>query len=283
MLVSTPSVYIPVIFMLVCRKMITAIGKPELYAWAACFALQVGLMGLLILRRNYVAFPWFTAYLAGSLAHNIAQFFIYRHWGFDSPAARWAAWGVRPVIEVLRFMAVLEICRQVFANYRGIWAFIWRTMIVCVGLTAILAMILSRRAFKYGILYADRSVGLSEAVAIVALLVFARYYRVQTEDPLRWLAIGFFLYACFVVVNDTLLEVSVKVYSPAWNLLGTAAYTSSVLVWGWALRRSVRQPAMAPEMLPASVYNTVSPDVNQRLRALNDRLSALSKRRERKP
>ena len=48
------------------------IGTVELYAWGLCFALQLGLMGLLIFRRNHVIFPAFTTYLAGSLAQNVA-------------------------------------------------------------------------------------------------------------------------------------------------------------------------------------------------------------------
>ncbi len=223
--------------MLVCRAM-AEIGTVELYAWGLCFALQLGLIGLLIFRRNHVIFPAFSIYLAGSLAQNVAQFLIYKHFGFDSPISLRAAWSMRPLMEVLRALAVLEICRLVFENYRGIWAFIWRTMLVWVTLVGILAMTLGKRSFAYKIFNADRAVGLSVAAAIVALFVFARYYRVQAEDPLRSLAIGFFMYACFVVVNDTLLQAFVKAYSPVWNFLGTVSFTSSVLVWGWALRRN---------------------------------------------
>jgi len=259
------------------------IGTVELYAWALCFALQLGLMGLLIFRRNHVIFPAFTTYLAGSLAQNVAQFLIYKHLGFRSSTAVHAAWSIRPLVEALRAMAVLEICRLVFENYRGIWAFIWRMMIVWVTLVAVLSMSFSKRALEFRILYADRAVGISVAAAIVALFVFARYYRVQAEEPLRSLAIGFFLYACFVVINDTLLEAFVMAYSPIWNFLGTVSFTSTVLVWGWALRRNALQPAAAPEMLPASVYRKLSPDVNRRLSALNDRLSALFDHEERRP
>jgi hypothetical protein len=182
---------------------------------------------------------------------------------------------------VLRAAAVLEICRLVFANYSGIWAFIWRTLVIGVVLVAILSMILSARGLEYAILYADRGAGLSLAVAIVALMVFARYYQVQPGDVLRSLAIGFFLYASFVVLNDTLLEALKKEYAPLWNFLGTVSFTSSVLVWGWALRRTVELPSTAEEMLPASVYREMSPAVNQRLSALNDRLGNLFK--EHKP
>jgi hypothetical protein len=261
---------------------IAEIGKIELYSWAFCFLLQVMLMGLLISRRNQVVFPAFTVYLAGSLAQNIATFLAYSYWGFNSNPSREIAWGFRMLIAVLRIMAVLEISRQVFGQYRGIWAFIWRTVLGCVCVTALLSM-MSPRGFAFGILYGDRAIGLSEAVAIVALMMFARYYQVRTGEPIRSLAIGFFLYACFEVLNDTLLEALPKSHSAIWNFLGTISYTSSLLVWGWALRQTAPQSAMAPEMLPASVYRTVSPQVNQRLTALNDRLGGLFKQRVERP
>jgi len=253
------------------------IGRLELYAWAVCFALQVGLLGLLISRRNYARFPAFTVYLAGSVAQNIAQFFVYKYWGFSSEFAQEAAWGLETAVVLLRIAAILELCRQMFANYRGIWAFIWRTLLITAAVVAVLAMTLSARGFVYGILYADRAVGLSQSVAVVALLAFARYYRVQLEEPIRSLLIGFFLYSFCEVVNQTVLEVLSYAYTGVWNFLGTVSFISSVLVWGWALRKTAAQTAAAPEMLPASVYRTLSPEVNRRLSVLNDRLSQVSK------
>jgi hypothetical protein len=264
---------------LACGTVISEIGPVELYAWALSVALQAGLIGLLILRRNYVSFPAFTAYLGGSVAQNVADFFLYRYWGFRAQATMYTAWSIGAAVTALRLMAVLEICRLVFANYRGIWGFIWRALLICVGVTAILSMTLSSRGFKYGILYADRAVGLSEAVAIVVLLLLARYYGVQAAMPLRALAIGFFLYACFVVVNDTVLEALRIGYVQVWNLLGTLVFLGSVLIWGWGLRYTVKQAA-APAMLPASIYKTFSPDVNRRLSGLNERLSKMFKGKE---
>src|SRR5271167_460602 len=79
--------------------------------------------------------------------------------------------GAADRVTALRLAAVLEICRLVFGNYRGIWAFIWRTLVICVALVAILSVVLSKRGFEYGILYADRGASLSLAVAIVGLLL----------------------------------------------------------------------------------------------------------------
>jgi hypothetical protein len=83
-----------------------------------------------------------------------------------------------------------------------------------------------------------------------------------------------------VVFNDTVLERMPIKYFRAWPFLGTVAFIGSVLVWGWALRVGVPQKVAAHQMLPASVYQEFSPQVNERLSTLNDRLSNLFKPRE---
>jgi len=155
--------------------------------------------------------------------------------------------------------------------------------VICVVVIAFLAMTLGNQDFHLRILYADRTVSLAVAFVVVALLLFARYYQVQAEEPARSIAVGFFLYSCFVVLNDTVLERLPDAYYTIWNFLGTVAFTASVLVWGWALRHSAAETAAAPEMLPASVYRTLSPEVNSRLSILNERLSRLSRGEEHRP
>ena len=255
------------------------IGNLELWAWGLCFALQAGVMVLLLWRRNYIYFPAFTWYLAMSLAQNVAQFAIYNAWGYTTEPARAAAWSAQGVVSLLRGLAVLELCRQVFGRYPGIWALIWRTMVVSVVAVALVAVVFGNHPLDRKILNADRAVGLALAVVIVLLLLFARYYKVRAEEPTRSLALGFFLYSGFVVLNDSVLERLPIAYFHGWSFLDTVAFMGSVLVWGWALRRAYPQRAVSPAMLPAGVYQAFSPDVNLRLSALNERLSRLSKKR----
>jgi hypothetical protein len=270
--------------MLVFRStMVAAIGQLELYAWAACFVLQVGLMVLLLVRRNHLRFPAFACYLAGSLVQNVVQVVLYLHWGFNSKFASVGAWSAQGVVSLLRTLAVLEVCYRVFGHYRGIWTLIWRTLLIGVMVIAFLAMTMGDRNLQLRILYADRAVSLAVAFVVVALLLFARYYQVQTEEPAQSIAVGFFLYSCFVVLNDTVLERLLVAYYTIWNFVGTVAFTASVLVWGWALRHRTAETAASPEMLPASVYKTLSPQVNSRLSLLNERLSRLSGREEQSP
>jgi hypothetical protein len=47
---------------------------------------------------------------------------------------------------------------------------------------------------------------LATAAVIVLLLLFARYYDIVVEPPLRLLAAGLCMYSCVSVLNDTILE-----------------------------------------------------------------------------
>jgi hypothetical protein len=105
------------------------------------------------------------------------------------------------------------------------------------------------------------------AIYVCALL------RVEMEPAVRSLAIGFFLYSCFLVLNDTILERWKHNYGMLWNLLATLAYAASMLLWGWALRKELRQRASEPVLLSQEAYGVYTPEINFRLKHLNDHLS----------
>jgi hypothetical protein len=258
------------------------IGTLEMLAWALCFALQVFLVVLLLARRHYLRYPAFATYLIASVAQNIVQFGTYRHWGFMSHSSLVIAWSMQTVVTMLRCTAVAEVCRQVFGRYQGIWGLIWRILTAAVVVVGLLAMISVKADVGNRILNADRAASLALAFVIVLVTSFARYYQVLPAEPARAIAMGLFLFSCFTVLNDTVLEMWISRYGPMWDFLGTCAFIGSVLVWIWALRWAPVESS-PPTMLPATVYESFSPDVNRRLSELNDRLDFLMKQQGQRP
>ena len=250
----------------------------QLVAWALSVGLQLCLLVILVYRRHYRQFPAFTIYLAAVMLQNIADYFTYRHWDFRSSRSLAVAWSIQAVITVLRVMAVFELCKLVFQDYRGIWLMLSRVMAVTFAVVACAAMILSGGAGTR-ILSSESALGLALATAVVVLFLSARYYQVQASEPIRAMAVGFFLYACFIMLNDVILKIWLVAYASLWNFLGILAFISSLLVWSWALRRPLPLTQPAPELLAGGVYLAISPEVNLRLRSLNDRLSHLFERR----
>ena len=258
------------------------IGTLENVAWGLCFPLQVALLCLILARRHYLHYPAFTVYVAGSIAQGISQFEFYSHWGYSTETSRIAAWTVQGVVTLLRCVAVLEVCRHVFAGYRGIWSLIWRVLLFSVPLVIILTLASSTSRLDTRIFYADRAASLAISMVIVAVVLFARFYQVEALEPTRSIAIGFFLFSCFTLINNTVLETLWSAYGGMWAFLGTCAFIACLLVWGWALRK---EPVIveAPQLIPADVYQELSPEVNRRLSALNDRLRRIDRPKEPRP
>ena len=255
------------------------VGKPEIVAWGLCFTLQTALLSLIFARRHYRHFPAFTVYLAGTIAQGVTEFAVYRRFGYLSEVSRIGIWSVQAVVTLLRCVAVLEVCRHVFGGYRGIWALIWRVLLFSVPLVVVLTVMSSTSYLDTRIFYADRAASLAVSMVIVAVVLFARFYQVQALEPTRSIAVGFFLFSCFTLINDTVVETLWSTYGPMWAFLGTCAFIACLLVWGWALRNA---PVIveAPQLVPAGVYQDLSPEVNRRLSALNNRLRGLDRSRE---
>lgn len=240
--------------------------------WDVTFLLNFGLGVVLVSSKNHRVFPFFSAYILVNFLQGIVVFETYRHWGFLSPEAKEIAWSAQGLVTLLRAVAVAEICYLVLAKFSGIWRLAWRLLAGSAALVAVYTWAVSRGGLQFAILNLDRSLELVMAATIVLMFVFSRYYEVAVPQAIRTLAIGFFLYSGFRVLDDSILERWSHAYAPMWNLLGTMTFLASLLIWVWALRLA-QQPEMSePELLPKDHYQSLSPAINARLKNLNERL-----------
>jgi hypothetical protein len=241
--------------------------------WAITVLLEALLAALLLYRKNYRTFPFFFAYLVTAITQSAILFCCYQIWGFRSRASEVASWSTQGVVLAARALAVLEICRRILARYRGIWALAWRLLLASAILVLLYSVVATGFEWNLFELNVDRGLELAVTVEILVLFMFAHYYEVEMEPAVRSLAIGFFLYSCFLVLNDTILERWKHNYGMLWNLLATLAYAASMLLWGWALRKELRQRASEPVLLSQEAYGVYTPEINFRLKHLNDHLS----------
>jgi hypothetical protein len=247
--------------------------------WKVSLFLRVFLLGLLFFRRRVRAFPFFTAYLAINIAKALFSIFAVRGWGPTSVIYFDVVWGSEALVTCARALAVMELCRLLLAGYRGIWSLAWRILAACGAFVLLYSSLVSDHRWKMAVLGANRALELTIATVIVALFVFMRHYRVAPEPTVRLLAMGFFIYSCVEVINYTVLERWLVSYLHVWSALGVFTYLVCVLLWIWALRKSTPQPIAGPTLLPGSIYDQVSPEINSRLRELNEKLSKFWKRR----
>jgi hypothetical protein len=243
--------------------------------WGLMVFLNGGLLVLLLYRKNYRVFPVFFVYVLFNFLQCFVLFASYRIWGFNSPVCNRIGWSTQGFVVAARALAVAQICQRVLARYRGIWALARRLLIATAVVVLLYSWAVARGRWQFAVLNADRGMELAIASVIVILFLFARYYGVAVEPAARALAIGFFLYSCFIVLNDTILEGWKYGYSTLFHLLDTLAFLASLLVWSWGLRQRQPETTFEPEMLSDGIYRAFAPKINDRLRALNDHLGQL--------
>ncbi len=257
--------------MVLCAGM-SEIGTLEQVLWGLSFCFNLALVFLLLYRKNYRIYPCFLVYALLNLFQAVVLFGSLQRWGFGSLALYKIAWGSQGMVILARALSVAEVCRHVLAKYRGIWGLAWRLSVAVAAIVLAYSWAVEPHRWQLFVLTADRSIELAIAVAILALLVFVHYYHVVIEPAARFLAIGFFLYSCFQVLNDTILERWLQQYAPFWNLLGAITFLASVLLWGWALRLDPQKARSQPQLLPEDHYRLLSPAINARLKALDEQL-----------
>lgn len=252
---------------------VMAIAIDQQALWALNSVGEVFLLTLLVARGNYRSYPAFAFYIFVDLTMGVTALLSYRIWGFDSATGYRIAWGTHGIVLIARALAVAELCRHILSRYRGVWALTWRILLLCAALVLSYSILAARYDWRLALPSADRGLELSIATVIVVLLLFARHYDVRGERVARSLAVGFCLYSCFKVLNNTLLERFLYNYAALWNLLGMFAFFASLSLWTWALRKPVSQAEPGEILLPRSVYQSLTPEINFRLRLLNEQLS----------
>lgn len=245
----------------------------EKVLWGVTFFLNAGLIALLVYRKNYRVLPFFFLYVFLNFLEAIVLFGTYQAWGFFSRKGFQIAWSAQGLVSLARAGAVAEICYLVLAKFRGVWRLAWRLLSAAAALlVALYTAATARGSWQFAIVNLDRGLELLIATVIVLLFAFVRYYEVDVQSSIRTLAIGFFLYSDFRVLNDSILEQLWRTYTPLWNRLGTLTFLASLLLWGWALSHKLEQTALEPPLLPEEHYHSLSLAINSHLKNLNERL-----------
>ena len=243
------------------------------FLWAATFGVEAALLVLLILRKQYREFPFFSAYILGVLLQSVLLFSSYWTWGFNSLISSRIAWISQGIIILLRALVVMELCRRLVGQYRGIWALIWRVLLACSAIVLFFSLLQAKLSVPGVVVDADRGLELTIATVVVVVFLFASFYGIAPQARIHFLAAGLFLYSCFYVVNDSFLERWMEPFSNVWNFMGMMSFLASMALWFWTFRVPATAEVIGTFLLPKETYRLLSPQLNRQLRQLNDRLS----------
>jgi len=252
--------------------------------WAVTTTLECTLLGFLAWRRTYRSFPLFAVYGLAIVLQSVATAVLYRRAELEREQVWNIAWGTQAVVTVMRSLALVELVKKMLARYSGIWAFARRVLLSAGAVVILFAAVSSKGLYQWVILDLIRGLELAIAVVIVAMFLFARYYRLPLHPLPRALAVGLCLYSSFYVLDYSLLQKMVQQYANYWNFLGIVAFLASLLVWVTAV---ARYPYHAEEArlktLPPETYGQLSAQVNLRLHLLNRQLSRMRNSGEPRP
>jgi len=252
--------------------------------WWVTTAAELVLLAVLVWRKALRSYPFFTCNVISILLQSAGMSFLYRQANLNATMVWNIAWGTQAAITIMRSLVLVELTRKIFARYTGIWT-LARRSILCVGLCVIVyALAFSRGHSQWVILNMIRGLELALAAVIVAILLFARYYRLPIPSVPRALAMGLCLYSVFYVIDYSLLERGFKGHAELWNFLGLLTFLASLLLWTAAF---ILHPVQEEETQATSVspdaYGKLSAAVNLRLYLLNQQLNRIVNSGERRP
>ncbi len=231
-------------------------------------------------RRLYLRLPLFTAYLMLLVVRSLALWWLYQGPGYGSPAAFQFFWVTQGILLIARGAAIAEIARRTLYKYRGIWA-LGSLLLVAIALLLIVqagVVALGNRAWIAPfVLTAERGLELAAVVILVSLFCLSRYYGIQMEPVEKLLALGLGIYSALQVINNSFHEGWLTQYFPWWADVRVISFQAALVIWWLALRKPLPTEQPAPVMLPQDVYDELTPQVNFRLRRLNERLLGLLK------
>jgi hypothetical protein len=266
-------------------------------------AFELGLCSLVFVNRAQRILPIFAAYSSILLAGTIGVWLVYRTFGFHSLAAYYSCWITLLFNAGMRSLAIAELCRYKLRMYRGIWGLVWRLLVGISMLFLLHAAVDTlgqpNRLAIYS-LTLDRDLDIASVAILAALLLIHKYYGFSLEPLQRRIAAGFCLVCAVDVIGDTLLRGLFTGYlSPVltangpplwstlqhqferaedvWSTVHLFCFMTAMGIWCYAVRKPVPAPSKAPVLLPAEVYRELSPAINLRLSAFNDRLVELLK------
>ncbi|HLJ23593.1 MAG TPA: hypothetical protein VKT71_05755 [Candidatus Acidoferrales bacterium] len=273
-------------------------------SWST-LSFELILCGFVFIRRVDRVLPFFTAYAYALLGSTIGVWLTYECFGFDSNAAYFAYWISVLVNAAARSLAIVELCRYGLQAYRGIWALVWRFLtglsVVLLAHAAVDAWGQPRGLAIYGATL-DRDLALASIAVLAALFLVRYHYSLDVNPTQRLIAAGICLICAVDVIGNTIIRKLFTGYLFSWFLSSQEAQASwpsvrpqfmhvadiwsavhlfffmlSMGIWSFALRKPLLEQSERPILLPAGIYQELSPAINLRLSAFNDRLVELLK------
>jgi hypothetical protein len=260
-------------------------GSLPLYVlvlWASSALVQLIALILLFAKGSFRKLPFFTVYVALNLCQAGFLVVVYSVWGSDSPTGKILAWCSECVTLLAQALATTEILKATLRPYQGIWGLVWRALAFTSAIVVLLVALATRGDWVDAKWFElNRGYHLTFAAAVIVCLLLVRYYSIQVPAAYKMILGGFCLYSCTEILIHSVLQSVVKkafyTYEPIWQSSTMLSFLVVLFIWVAALWKplpvEVRQAAPPSD----SIYQRLSPEINERLREINEKLLRLWK------
>jgi hypothetical protein len=274
----------------------------NILSWST-LSFEIVLCGFVFTRKVQRILPLFAFYACVQLTRTIGVWLAYEYFGFGSSTSYYAFWGCALLSAAVRSLAIAELCRYGLRAYRGIWALVWRVLVALSILLFAHAVMDARGQPDQFAIYGmtlDRDLALASIVILAVLLLIRNYYGIALETLPRAIAAGICFICAVDVIGNTIfrniytgylfswfltsqkalwpaLQPQVERVNDLWSMIHLFSFMFSMGIWCFALRKPLPAPSESPVLLPVEVYRELSPAINLRLSAFNERLVELLK------
>lgn len=226
-------------------------GSWDNVLWLTGFALNLGLLCVLLHKRRFQKFPWFTLLIAQDAVQTIVLFGVHRYPRINF----YTYWGFEALDALLRLLVLYEVARLLLAqcgmSVSGVARRYWSVIVVLVGVLLAFAW-LTPSSPRLPVMLALRigqmssiCVGGGTSLLILITFFFGLRFRIHAQAVLYGLALYMFgklwVHTLLLLMGDlqhwSALEVSLK-----------PVYHMTLLIWIACLWFEEPEVRPAPEM-----------------------------------
>lgn len=250
------------------------------YLWGCSLLAQLIVMTLLVRKGNFRKLPFFTFYTALNICQAGFLVFVYQTYGNRSAITLTLASVSETVTLLAQALATTEVLGIVLKPYQGIWGLGWRALAATSTTVVILVAWATRTNWPLAKWF-ERNQGyhLTFATDLLAFFILVRYYSIPVPTAYKIILIGFCFYSCTELLICTFFKAvfyhSYPGHQSMWQFSTMFSFVVVLFLWVVALWKPLpdenRQIASPSDL----AYQRLSPEINEQLRALNEKLLRL--------
>jgi hypothetical protein len=249
--------------------------------YSVFFSFCPAILFLFFRRKLYRRLIFFTVYLVSLFIWGIVELWISRTPIYSSH--RWfdVFWSVEFALSTLRLLTIAEISRRFLRGYPAVWtlaAWLLSGVATALLLWTVQSAIHNVHHVRRFILLGDQRFECMQAILLLLVLLIGVYYRLQIPLLYRLILTGIGIYACVQVTNNPLGINQLILPNSTFDFIRRGSILISLGTWLYAIWRSPRIPDVRPELISQATYDELAPQIHDRMRDLNDKLSRLIKR-----